>query len=160
MSTSPLLVLGICLALQGPPGQMATSPGTPGTTVFIPGETFTLAWVHSIERQRWEEDYAVRPGPQPGTAILHATAARVRGSAAGMEPPPEAKLINGWYHYIPADPAPTVLRLSRSAFVPDYERCDASHGCRPLTHWLPSDGGVTELVACVGPAARLAMLSR
>lgn len=146
MSGAPLLVLGICLVLQAP------APSTAPTTAFIPGERFTLAWTHSIERQRWEEDYAVLPGEQPGTAMLLATAARVRGSAAGMEPPPDAKLSNGWYHYTPSDRTPAVLRLSRSAFVPDYERCDPTHGCRPLSLWLPSDGGVTELTACARPA--------
>lgn len=140
MSTSALLVLGICLSLPDAPQQ---------APVFVPGERFTLAWTHSIERQRWEEDYAVRPGPQPGTAVLHATAARVRGSAAGMEPPPDAQLIQGWYQYTPAETTPARLRLSRSAYVPDYERCDTVQGCLPLSHWLPSDGGVTELTACV-----------
>ncbi|TNF62056.1 MAG: DUF1850 domain-containing protein [Burkholderiales bacterium] len=143
MGGAPLLLLGICLSLQAAPRQEA---------VFVPGERFTLAWTHSIERQRWEEDYAITPSPQPGTAILHAVAARVRGSAAGMEPPPDARLIDGWYHYTPAERRPVVLRLSRSAFVPDYERCDQAQGCRPLSHWLPSDGGVTELTACVRPA--------
>lgn len=142
MSASALLVLGICLSLQDTPPQAA---------VFVPGEHFTLAWTHSIERQRWEEDYTVRPDPQPGTAVLHATAARVRGSAAGMEPPPDARLIHGWYHYTPTETTPARLRLSRSAYVPDYERCDAAQGCLPLSHWLPSDGGVTVLTACVRP---------
>jgi hypothetical protein len=139
VSTAPLLVLGICLSLPGTPHQGA---------VFIPGERFTLAWTHSIERQRWEEDYEVRPGTQPGTAVLHAVAARVRGSAAGMEPPPDAQLVHGWYHYTPTQASPDRLVLSRSAFVPDYQRCDLLQGCRPLSHWLASDGGVTELTAC------------
>lgn len=145
MGTTPLLVLGICLSLQGAPGQQA---------VFVPGDRFTLAWTHSIERQRWEEDYEVRQGMQPGTAVLHAVAARIRGSAAGMEPPTDAKLINGWYQYTPTQATPDRLVLSRSAFVPDYERCDPMQGCRPLSHWLPSDGGVTELTACQQATAR------
>lgn len=140
MSTAPLLALGICLSLQGAPQPLV---------VFIPGDRFTLAWTHSIELQRWEEDYEVRPGPQPGTAFLHALAARVRGSAAGMEPPPDARLVNGWYQYTPTETVPARLLLSRSAYVPDYERCDALQGCQPLAHWLPSDGGVTELTACM-----------
>ena len=31
--------------------------------MFIPAQQVTLAWSHSIEKQRWEEDYAVQPGP-------------------------------------------------------------------------------------------------
>jgi hypothetical protein len=142
MGTAPLL-LGLCLTLTGSPGQ---------PEVFIPGEAFTLAWTHSIERQRWEEDYAVRPGSRPGSAVLHATQARIRGSGAGMEPPPDARLEAGWYRYTPAGDTPAVLRLSRSAFVPDYELCDPHRGCRPLGHWLPSDGRVTEMTACVRAA--------
>lgn len=141
MGTATLL-LGLCLSLAGTPGQ---------PVVFVPGKAFTLAWTHSIERQRWEEDYAVRPGPSPGSATLHATAAWIRGSGAGMEPPPDARLENGWYHYQPTEKTPGTLRLSRSEFVPDYELCDAAKNCRPLEHWLPGDGGVTELTACVQP---------
>ncbi|MEZ5643986.1 MAG: DUF1850 domain-containing protein [Burkholderiaceae bacterium] len=144
MATTAATVLGICLMLADPQG------GHPGQ-VFVPGDRFTLAWTHSIELERWEEDYVVEPGKLAGTASLHATAARIRGSGAGMEPPAGAQLIDGWYQYTPAEATPAVLRLSRSAFVPDYERCDARHGCFPLSHWLPSDGGVTEIRACTAP---------
>ena len=41
------------------------------------------------------------------------------------------------------------LHLSRSEFVPDYELCLAE-GCLPMSHWLPSDGGLTVVTACVG----------
>jgi hypothetical protein len=136
--------LGLCLALA------AGTPGTPDTApAFVPGERFTLAWTHSIERTRWEEDYAVVV--DPGTAqgvLLRAVAARIRGSGAGMEPPPDAVLRDGWYHYVPAELEPALLRLSRSGFVPDYELCVGSAACQPLAVWLASDGGATELRAC------------
>jgi hypothetical protein len=134
---------GVCLVLAA---KAAVSGHQP---VFVATERFTLAWTHSIEKVRWEEDYAVRlaaPGQAP---VLMALSARVRGSAAGMEPPAEAVLRNGWYHYTPANTAPGRLTLSRSEFLPDYELCTAS-GCRSLSHWLPSDGGVTQLSACTG----------
>ena len=149
-------------------------------SAFVPGQQFTLAWVHSIEKVRWEEDYRVAVGPGPaegdaagssgqGRARLVATQARVRGSAAGMEPPPGAVLHGGWFAYAPQDRYPQELRLSRSEFVPDYELCvdkatSASTGdatsatagpeapdCRPLGHWLPSDGAVTTMKACLAP---------
>ena len=49
-------MLGICLAL-------ATTAAGAAAPVFIPAQQVTLAWSHSIEKQRWEEDYAVQPGP-------------------------------------------------------------------------------------------------
>ena len=141
---------------------------TARASAFVPGQLFTLAWVHSIEKVRWEEDYRVVSGGGDdvdggGGARLLATQARVRGSAAGMEPAPGAVLRHGWFAYTPQDKHPEVLRLSRSEFVPDYELCIRSpssaragpgtghEGCRPMGHWLPSDGGVTTVKACLKP---------
>jgi len=127
-------LVGVCLALLGA-----------GQPVFIPVQQFTLAWVHTIEKVRWEEDYAVELVAD--AAVLKATAARVRGSAAGMEPPPDAQLKNGWYVYQPQIGQPAELRLTRSGFAADYELCSAGQ-CRPLSDFLPSDGGITLLTAC------------
>jgi hypothetical protein len=55
--------------------------------------TFTLVWTHSIEKVDWQEDWRVTPQG------LLLTQARVKGSGAGMEPPPGARLINGWYQW-------------------------------------------------------------
>lgn len=119
--------------------------------MFVPGTQFTLAWTHSIEKVRWEEDYAVLPAPAPGAAsVLQATAARVQGSAAGMEPPPGARLRGGWYHYRPAQTTHTELTLTRSEFTADYELCPQG-ACQPLGHWLTSDGHTTRLWACAAP---------
>lgn len=131
-----MALVGICLALAA----------TAAAPVFVPAERFTLAWTHSIEKVRWEEDYAVTP--QPPT--LQALAARVRGSAAGMEPPDDARLVNGWYTYTPHLRNPSELRLTRSEFTPDYELC-LSGQCQPMSAWLPSDGDVTRLTACRDP---------
>lgn len=140
------LVAGVCLALAA-----AAAPAP----VFVPVERFTLAWTHSIEKTRWEEDYAVtaaRNGTKQAWR-LHAVAARVRGSGAGMEPPPHAVLRRGWYEYVPATPALRELRLTRSEFTADYEWCVGGR-CQPLGELLPSDGGVTRLWPCAGPVAQ------
>jgi hypothetical protein len=138
-----MMTLGICLslavALQGSPA------------VFVSVTEFTLAWTHSIEKVRWEEDYAVRLDPLSQQPVLHAVQARVRGSAAGMEPPPDAVLRQGWYHYTPAIKTPPELRLTRSEFTPDYEVCLPGR-CQPLSDWIGSDGGVTLLKPCLKPA--------
>lgn len=133
-------VLGICLWLAASATNVAP--------VFLPANGFTLAWVHSIERVRWEEDYAVLRAAQPGQpSRLLAGRARIKGSAAGMEPPPDAVWQDGWYGY-QAPQAPTEgLRLMRSEFTTDYEWCNLGR-CTPLSAWLPPDGGVTRLQAC------------
>ena len=136
-----MALIGICLAL-------AASSAAP---VFVPTERFTLAWTHSIEKVRWEEDYGVALAPAPDAKpALQALAARVRGSAAGMEPPDDARLVNGWYTYTPQISHPAELRLTRSEFTADYELCLLGP-CQPLSAWLPSDGGVTRLSACERP---------
>lgn len=141
-----MALLGLCLLLA--------SAGAGVQPTFVPGERFTLAWMHSIEKVRWEEDYAVRVGATPdGAPVLHALAARVRGSAAGMEPPPDAVLRDGWYTYTPAQRTPAQLPLMRSAFTADFDLCFAG-GCRPMSSWLKSDGGVTLLRPCLGTASR------
>ena len=142
----PSLLAGICLALA------ANGTGDPGEAqpVFVPARAFTLSWTHSIEKTRWEEDYAVEhAGERTGEAglRLHAAAARVRGSGAGMEPPQGAVHKDGWYHYRPATGPLEELLLTRSAYAADYEWCDRN-GCRPLSALLPSDGGVTRLWPC------------
>ncbi|CAN1533095.1 Protein of unknown function DUF1850 [Burkholderiaceae bacterium] len=135
-----MTALGICLSLAA----------LSGPAVWVPGDQFTLAWTHSVERTRWEEDYTVQWRGAPAQAVLIATEARIRGSGAGMEPPPDAVLNGGWWRYTPTIRQPLELPLMRSGFVPDFERCDAQ-GCQPLSNWLPSDGGVTLLRACESP---------
>jgi hypothetical protein len=109
--------------------------------VNLPVSRFTLRWQHSIEKVEWDEDYEVVG------AWLHLSQARIRGSGAGMEPPPDARLVNGVWHYRPADPWRRELVLARSGFVPDYELC-IDGACRRLSHWLPVAAGTTTLRAC------------
>ena len=142
---------GVCLVLAA----LAGAPGSASDeTVFAPVQRFTLAWTHSIEKTRWEEDYEVLPPAWPGVPpTLKATAARIRGSGAGMEPPDDAKLVaGGWYEYTPQIKVPSVLRLTRSRFTADYDWC-AGGSCRPMSDLLPSDGDITLLSACTDPKA-------
>lgn len=131
--------LGVCLALAAQPAALPA---------FVSVQQFTLAWTHSIEKTRWEEDYEV--ALSGGAPTLVAVAARVKGSGAGMEPPPGAVLRGGWYEFAPASRELAELPLRRSPYAADYELC-ADGGCRPLSALLPSDGGVTRLTACRAP---------
>jgi len=134
--------LGVCLALA------AGAPAAESAGAFIPAQRFTLAWTHSIERVRWEEDYEVHAATASATPVLHAVMSRVRGSAAGMEPGPDAVLREGWYHYRPAQPLHPELWLTRSIYTADYELCIDGAACRPLFDWLASDGWRTRLWPC------------
>jgi hypothetical protein len=135
---SVVVLMGLCLALQARPDK----------SVFIPATEATLAWTHSIEKIRWEEDLRVEPPVLvDGQPALRVVAARIRGSGSGMEPPDGAVLRDGWYHYMPTLPPRREVALVRSPYVPDFELC-VGGGCRPMSHWLPGDGGVTLLSAC------------
>jgi len=133
--------LGVCLSLA------AALQGQP--VVFVPVTAFTLAWTHSIEKVRWEEDYTVELDAhrQP---VLHATRARVKGSAAGMEPPDDAVLKDGWYSYTPQQKLVPELRLTRSEFTADYDWC-SNQGCQSMATLIASDLGVTRARACFQP---------
>ena len=107
-------------------------------------ETFTLAWTHSIEKIRWEEDWRIENG------ALVISAARIRGIGAGMEPPPGSVLKNGIWHYRPALPPQTRLRLAHSPYAAAYELCGDGH-CAPLTTYLPgvANDTVIDIKPCV-----------
>lgn len=101
-------------------------------TLVVAANAFTLAWNHSVEKIRWEEDYRVR------AATLVLEAARVRGSGAGMEPPMDAVLRDGVYHYRPkTEPVPR-LSLANTKFGGAYELC-VEQKCEKL----PSEAPVT-----------------
>lgn len=110
-------MIGLCLGLAG--------------TVWasLPVPAFTLAWDHTIEKVRWEEDYRV------SAEGLLLGEARIKGSGAGMEVPHGAELRNGSWHYqsqlAPLQP----LRLGRTPEAGDYQLC-IDQRCRPLSDWL------------------------
>lgn len=99
-------------------------------TASLPIAEFTLAWTHSIEKIRWEEDWRIE-GRQ-----LKIVEARIRGTGAGMEPPADAVLRDGVWHYRPAVAPMDRLTLANSVFTADYELCSEGD-CRPLAGYLP-----------------------
>jgi hypothetical protein len=100
---------------------------------------FTLAWTHSIERIRWEEDWRVESG------ALVAVEARIRGSGAGMDIPDGAVLKNGVWHYRPALPPQQTLRLARTPYAGDYTLC-VEGKCRLLADLLTGVDNSTDAV--------------
>src|SRR5258707_12103085 len=72
---------------------------------------FTLAWTHSIEKIDWQEDWRITP---QGLELVQA---RVKGSGAGMEPPSDARLIDGWFQWLPERTAMPELILGDSGYA-------------------------------------------
>ncbi|HEX4885814.1 MAG TPA: DUF1850 domain-containing protein [Casimicrobiaceae bacterium] len=106
----------------------------------LPGEAFTLAWTHSVQKTGWEERYRI-DGER-----LRLVGARVEGSGAGMEVPPEAKRDRTGWTWSPQATLPS-LTLAGSTFGGDYLLC-AGGACRPLADLVGHRSGPVELRAC------------
>ena len=105
--------LSLCLASAGAVKALALS-------------AFTLAWTHSIEKVEWQEDWRITP------AGLELTEARVKGSGAGMEPPADARLIDGWFQWqLRRPPMPEVV-LGNSGAAGEWRLCSGGN-CRTLS---------------------------
>jgi hypothetical protein len=122
---------GICLAA-----------GTSAVRLAL--TAFTLAWTHTVEQLLWEEDWRVE---RAGLVLVES---RVRGSGAGMEPGPEARLEGAAFRSTPALPPLPELVLARAPGLPDWRLC-APDGCRPLGALLPGSEGPVVLRPCPDP---------
>ena len=109
---------------------------------------FTLRWQHTVEKILWEEDYEVVG------RWLYLRRARVRGSGAGMEPPPDSVKIGAAWEYRPDDRWRREVRLARSDFGRDYELC-VKGSCRPLSAWAPAPLAPTTLSPCAARESTL-----
>ncbi len=104
---------------------------------------FTLVWTHSIEKTEWQEDWRVTP------AGLVLAEARIKGFGAGMESPPEARLVNGWFQWQVKRPPQAELVLGNSGAAGEWRLCAAGQ-CRTLSDVFghPIGANVTTLSAC------------
>jgi hypothetical protein len=102
---------------------------------------FTLAWTHSIEKVRWEEDYRVEGN------VLILESARIKGSAAGMEPPDDAVLRDGAFHYQPKLNRFPRLVLANSSFGGSYDFC-VDGRCQPLPFSTRDKNEPTHITPC------------
>ena len=109
----------------------------------LPLSAFTLTWMHSIEKIRWEEDYRIVD------SRLVLEEARIRGSGAGMEPPADARFENGVWHYHPRLPPLEQVRLVHSPYAAGYEICNAGR-CTALATILIGlpEFALVEVSAC------------
>jgi hypothetical protein len=120
-----------------------------GVTKTLALAAFTLVWTHSIEKIDWQEDWRVTPRG------LELVEARVKGSGAGMEPPPEARLIGGWFQWRPKRAPMPQLVLGNSGLAGEWRLCDGGN-CRTLSAILGRPVGVhvTTMRACRQPESR------
>jgi hypothetical protein len=102
-----------------------------GALVRLGTAALTLAWTHSIEKVRWEEDYRLTP------AGIVVTQDRIQGTGAGMEPPADATFDGTWWRYTPhLPPQPKVILRRSSTTVGDWQLCIAG-ACEPIGEYLP-----------------------
>ena len=104
---------------------------------------FTLAWTHSVEKVEWQEDWRIT------AQGLELVQARVKGSGAGMEPPPEARLVDGWFQGNPARATMPEVVLGNSGAAGEWRLCGEG-GCRTLSEIFghPVGANVTTMRAC------------
>jgi hypothetical protein len=98
---------------------------------------FTLVWTHSVEKVDWQEDWRVS---KQGLELVQA---RVKGSGAGMEPPPEARLVNGWFQWRPKRAALPEVVLGNSGAAGDWRLCHDGK-CRTLSDIFGHAVGMNE----------------
>jgi hypothetical protein len=105
--------------------------------------TFTLAWTHSVEKTEWQEDWRVT------SQGLVLTQARVKGSGAGMEPPPQARLIDGWFQWRPEGAPKLQMVLANSGAAGEWRLCQGGN-CKTLSDIFghPIGANVTTMSAC------------
>ncbi len=110
-------------------------------TLAIAG--FTLVWTHSIEKVEWQEDWRIAP---QGLELVEA---RVKGSGAGMEPPPDGRLVDGWFRWKPVRPVMGEVTLGNSGAAGEWRLCTDGK-CNTLSEILghPVEAEVTILRAC------------
>lgn len=121
---------------------------TAGTvSAVLAVQSFTLSWIHSIEKIQWQEDWRVE------SRELVIDEARIRGTGAGMEPPDNAVFKDGLWRYRPVEARHRVLRLTHSPYTQGYEICTTlkdEFRCQPLVNLLPAidNNALIELRPC------------
>lgn len=109
--------------------------------VALGGDEITLSWRHSVQKTLWEEVWRDMPEG------LRLREARVQGSGAGMDPPESARLVDGFWRWVPALPALPEVVMRRSGATADWRVCIGGQ-CRPMGDYLPAEADPVTLKRC------------
>ncbi len=122
---------------------MSLCLATAGVVKSLAVASFMLTWTHSVEKIEWQEDWRVTPHG------LEVVEARVKGSGAGMEPPPDALLKDGWFHWKPQLPSLPEVALGNSGLAGEWRLC-IDGKCQELSAILgrPVGVSVTTMSVC------------
>jgi hypothetical protein len=120
---------------------MSLCLATGALVVALNASEITLSWVHSVQKTNWEEVWRAEAS---GVWLVEA---RIQGAGAGMEAPPEAKLMDGYWRWHPAIPPLPEVVLRRSGATADWRVCIAAR-CRTMSELLPADADPVVLKAC------------
>ncbi len=91
------------------------------TAITLATGGFSLGWTHSVEKVEWREEWQVDGN------LLHLMEARVRGSGAGMEPGPDARLSDGWWVWQPDLIVPALDLAASGATGAGWSICADGH---------------------------------
>lgn len=110
-------------------------------TVALGSGEVTLRWRHSVQKTLWEEVWRETPDG------LVMTEARIEGSGAGMDPPEDARLVDGFWRWTPKLPPQRDIIMRRSGATADWQICVAGQ-CRAMSQYLPAEADPVTLNAC------------
>ena len=105
-------------------------------------DRITLAWEHTVEKVRWEEDYELQD------SLLLLTEARVRGTGAGMDIPDDAVFAGGVWRYRPNLPPLAQITLTNLMLPLGYDMCVAAK-CSRLRELIGDEERPLTFSACV-----------
>lgn len=99
---------------------MSICIATAGSIVTLLAGSFSLSWTHSVEKTEWVEHWQVENNR------LALVSARVQGSGAGIDLPPDAVWEDGGWTYRAALPPLAQLNLAASGATPSgWQLCTA-----------------------------------
>ena len=102
---------------------------------------FTLAWTHSVQKTEWQEDWQVLAG---GLTLVEA---RIKSSGAGVDPPADARLVDGWWRWRPAPASHSEVVLAHSGAAGDWRIC-RNGTCASLHQTFGAATGPVTMRAC------------